>query len=61
MKRDGLNRDAMIQRRWIIDLSKGGAAEAEQHDTPAKHVESPFIEFGQTSTIVYFAYSSTNN
>jgi ubiquinol-cytochrome c reductase cytochrome b subunit len=22
----------------------------------AKHVESPFIEFGQISTIVYFAY-----
>jgi quinol-cytochrome oxidoreductase complex cytochrome b subunit len=22
----------------------------------AKHVESPFIEFGQISTIIYFAY-----
>ena len=22
----------------------------------AKHVESPFIEFGQISTVIYFAY-----
>ena len=22
----------------------------------AKHVESPFIEFGQVSTIIYFSY-----